>query len=209
MKKLLLVFALLSSLSLPALERSKEYFNNIAATVRIRTDGGAVGTGTAISKRHVLTAGHVANGESGFTVEFFNDEGVLLKSIRAETEKFEEDGIFSHDLGLLKLSEDAPAMVKVKLGKDRIGDEGYTLGAPLGVKPRHIVIGNFGGPHDWLPMRVLSVVTAPGASGSAVYNDKHELVGVLVSGEQALLVYFIPVDAVESFLKDVKFKVKK
>lgn len=209
MRHLLFLSLLLVSLSASALERSKEYFDNIAATVRIKTDSGAVGTGLAIDKRHILTAGHVAIDEPGHDVEFFDSDGKLLKSIRAKTEKALQDGIFNDDIGLLVLDEDAPAHVSVKLSKDKVGAEGYTVGSPLAIKPRHVVIGTFGGSHDYLDLRSMSGSSAPGVSGAAVFNEKHEIVGVVVSGELGICVYFIPVEDVADLLKEAKIKYRK
>lgn len=207
MKNLLLVFALLSAFAVNALEHTKDYFNNIAASVRIVTDGGSSGSGLAIDKRHVLTAGHVCNGEDGVRVDFVDPDGKVI-SVRGHVLKFQESDTipFDQDLGLVKLDDDAPYFVKAKLGKDVVGEEGYTVGAPRGLMPRNIMVGIFGGRHEHIDVRALSGANQPGSSGSAVFNDKHEIVGVLVSGEGALLIYFIPVGDIEEFLKDVKFK---
>ena len=201
------VLLALSAVSSFALEHSKDYFNNIAASVRIVTDNGASGSGLAIDKRHVLTAGHVCNGEDGVRVDFVDPDGKVV-SVRGKVLKFEESDTapFDNDLGLIKLNDDAPAFVKAKLGKDVVGEEGYTIGAPRGLMPRNIMVGIFGGRHEHIDVRALSGANQPGSSGSAVFNDKHEIVGVLVSGESALLIYFIPVGDIEEFLKDVKFK---
>lgn len=206
--KYLLAVLLSLSVTASALDHTKDYQANVQAAVRIITDKGAAGSGLAVGKRHILTAGHVCEDEDGVRVDFVSPDGKVV-AVRGKVEKMEQEDPFNKDLGLIVLNEDAPYWVPVKLGEDKIGDEGYTVGAPRGLLPRNVMVGIFGGSHEHLDLRTLSGANQPGASGSAVFNDKHEVVGILVSGEPALLIYFIPVSDIKEFLKDVKFKGKK
>lgn len=202
MKRALVICLLvLSSATSFALERGKEFRENILATCRVRADDGGTGTGFALSKRKILTAGHVIIDNKHVTVSFFDEKNQLKAEIRGKVVKAIEEGTYDNDLGVVELEEDAPYFNDVKLGETKLGDEGYTVGGPHAEIPHVVSVGTFSGMSGYWPVSMLSANSAPGASGSAVFNDKHELVGVLVSGIPNVCIYFITVERIKEVLK--------
>lgn len=202
MKRILTICLLvLTSATTYALERGKEFKENILASVRVVADDGGTGSGFTLDKRKVLTAGHVVKGNDKVTVTYFDENSKVVKEIRGKVKKAVEVGVFENDLGLIELEEDAPYFNKVKLGETELGSEGYTVGGPHAETPHVVAIGTFSGMSGHWPMGMLSANSAPGASGSAVFNDKHELVGVLVSGIPDVCIYFITAERIRELLK--------
>lgn len=201
MKKLIVgTMLILSAFAMPALERGKEFKKNILATVRIVAPDG-MGTGFAIDKRKVITAGHVVAGNKEVEVTFFDEKGKEIKRMTGKVLKAIEEGNFDNDLGLVELPEDAPHYNKVDVAEAELGDEGYTVGGPYGEIPHCIAIGTFSGISSKIPTGILTAMSAPGASGSAVFNSKHQLVGILVSGVPNVCIYYIPDDKIKELLK--------
>lgn len=207
MKSYILAAVILFNLPVFALDHNKAYDANINATCRVRADDGGTGSGLAIDKRHVLTAGHVVVGNKHATVEFIDpNTAEVYKRISAIVTKSIETGDanpFGNDLGLVTLEEDAPKFSPVKLGKAVFGEEGYIVGGPKAENPHVISVGVFSGRSVRVPVGILSAIGDHGSSGCPVFNSKGELVGVLVSGD-SFCIYYITAERVEAFLKDVK-----
>jgi S1-C subfamily serine protease len=201
MKKFILVATLtLSAFATVALERGDEFRKNILSAVRVRAPDG-LGSGFAIGKRTVLTAGHVVNGHKEVEVTFFDEEGKPIKQVMGKVKRVEETGNFDNDLGVIELPEDAPSFRKPDIAAGKMGDEGYTVGGPTGEMPHVVAVGTFAGTSERIPAGILSAISAPGASGSAVFDSKHRLVGVLVSGIPNVCIYYITDERIREILK--------
>lgn len=157
------------------------------------------GTGVAIDSDHVITAGHVAN-----------DLGMMC-SFQVETWRGETRFMFvkhldtANDLALLELSLGEKPLVDehVRFGvKPRIGD----IVCAATSHPMHMRKCGEVQPYSDTPGDIhFGVVVEPGNSGSGLYNEDGELVGIVVmlrSGTNGQWISGLAT-SLESHLKDL------
>jgi S1-C subfamily serine protease len=176
-------------------------------------DGYAIGTGFAVTKKHLVTAGHLCKAtkddltlRSYFEVLFVNNNGEV--SVIADKPKIVKIAK-NTDLCLLKLSGHGivplPIMKRFRVHA-KIGDALMAFGAPFGAFPTQ-TSGHMIDP-DWNGKFIYSAPTAPGNSGGPVINDSGELVGVAVQRDlrYSHLSFAVPAHTVRKFLKENKVK---
>ena len=140
----------------------------------------ATGTGFLFgSKDYIITNYHVVKGTSELKVKFLNeqifDAQVIAKDIQ-------------NDVAILKLNK-TPSLqsIEMKFGDSsmvRMGDKVFTIGYPsiqiLGTKPKYSegVISAVTGMQDNPTMFQTTVPILPGSSGSPLFNENGEVVGL-------------------------------
>lgn len=163
------------------------------------------GSGMAIDKRHVLTAGHVADPLQGdiFRIDIFDINGVYVRSIDAKIVKSNNADLEPNkDLGLLEVAEDLPHFTPLDYGAVEVNDAIYCVGASYGYSPYHVFFGMLAAKAS-IPFTGLydaAMCSMPGNSGGPVFNSKHQFIGVLVRGITGGLTAFVPVNTVKEFL---------
>jgi S1-C subfamily serine protease len=185
------------------------------ATVRVELEQGG-GSGTLVSRKHVLTNFHVA-GKTGSTQSvrgWVTDAGRTFPVIFKTKVVGDDEAL---DLSLLEIDGEWPGEVAHVASVDvplQGGDSVMAAGSPLGIQP-HITKGEVSLPSVRVPglpgERILATSPiAPGNSGGGLWRktqrSEYELIGVsqalLQSGFTMLphMSVFIPIKVVRDFL---------
>jgi S1-C subfamily serine protease len=183
-------------MSLSQIERAQQLVKNWKPNNRIKTaespptispqapksKQSAIATGTGFlfgSRDYIVTNYHVVKGISQVKVKFLNEEvfdaAVIVKDIQ-------------NDVAILKLNK-TPSLktIEMKFGDSsrvRMGDKVFTIGYPstqiLGTKPKYSegVISAVTGIQDNPNMFQTTVPILPGSSGSPLFNENGEVVGL-------------------------------
>lgn len=158
----------------------------LRATVLLMTSAGSLCAGTFVTEHVILTAKHCTehNGEPNEIVYITRDEYL---GARTEAE-FDELLANPHATALLCASEDqdlallasfdaAPAVVPTAAKDVTPGDTIFTIGHPkanLWATSGGLVLTNM------LGVASMTARTLPGSSGGGMFNERWELVGVVV-----------------------------
>ncbi len=138
-------------------------------------DTQGTGTGIILHKNQVVTDNHEVSGET------------KVNGKVAKVEKLIED----IDIAFLQVETlDIPP---IRWGDARVGDSVYYVGNPAEhhcLLIRGVVV-EVGAQYIWVDMKVL-----PGSSGSGIYNDKDQLVGIVQQLEE-----YGPVDGLGKALR--------
>jgi len=170
------------------------------------------GSGLLISSDIVVTARHVADGGSDFTVTLNN--GTKVKSCRALTSK-------RHDIGFLQLEKSVTGVeFSVRLGSMvdcRLGQQVFALGSPFGEMNRNSVtlgiisrlncdLEKFDCPKDygWSATFQTDCPAYPGNSGCPLFTLDGVVRGIIVGGFDDNLVYCVPVDLIVGQISTVQ-----
>lgn len=196
--------ALAAEATLPAIQLKQVYSTyRIGVYYHDRFIGS--GSGTAISKRQILTAGHVAKVHPGvtFQCDMFDEKGMYKRSVPLKIVRSNGFDDESNDLALMEAAEDLPYFVDIKYGTAAENDFLYVIGAAKGCSPQHIGIGRYKERYsdEVFGLSSIACVLAGGNSGGGVWNFKHELMGVLVQGDpNTTFCLFVTADKVQAFL---------
>jgi S1-C subfamily serine protease len=157
----------------------------IEAFLKVKTTMAGIphSVGSAVLVKHVkgtslvLTAEHICDGEGK---EFF--------LIHTDLQEYAAKVLTTHkdlDLCILQTEQRIPATpVKIAKQEPVYGDHLYNLAAPLGIYAKGGVLifqGYYSGDKELegLPYSMVTVPCAGGSSGSPVFNEQFELVGVV------------------------------
>ena len=137
-----------------------------------------LGSGVAINGgNYVLTAAHVCEYESGIETKI---EAVSWKGNAARAKIMKVNRYY--DLCLLKISSKFPEAI-IASEEPVIGDKIYSSGYPLAyyeVKQPLLLDGYYSGVNHRGTM-LSTIPVAQGSSGGPVFNQKGEIVGILIS----------------------------
>lgn len=153
------------------------------------------GTGFAIDKDHIMTAGHVCAGiselqamgliEENISINYYAPDGeTIIKADKVEI--FEVDEL--NDICVM--TKKGHGLVPVKFVQDYSSVKAHSwisiVGAPLGVYITHydgeIMRTSLTVAPTMRDKLIVDAAAAPGNSGSPVFNDKGEVVGILIAG---------------------------
>ena len=130
----------------------------------------------------VITAGHVCDGayegQVNTTIKVLDHNSELHAAWVIFISQHTKD---TSDLCILYVPTLKNKKINFSLRKPKIGDELYYIGSPLGVY-HPPVVPVFKGTYSGTLDKSSSMVTMPvagGASGSAVFNDKNQIVGII------------------------------
>lgn len=167
----------------------------------------AAGSGVIIQEDgYIVTNCHVVEGASDITVRLKNGESYPAKLIGSDSQT---------DLAVIQIEADG---LKVSpMGSSsalQVGEEAVAIGNPLGelggtvtngivsALDREITIGN-----ETMTLLQTNAAISPGNSGGGLYNNKGELIGIVVakaSGSNAEgLGFAIPIDTVKNVTADL------
>ena len=151
------------------------------SSVRVSSGDGSYGTGTYFrhrSNRFVLTARHVVEGSSEIFIEVNP-----LNRVPAEIVYVSEN----RDIAIL-ICDDIPGKKPMRFRERRSTSRGLNL-FYSGYPSRHdllTIAGTIAGYENWGEQKIIMYSYAwPGASGSAVFDDRGRLVGVLIAVDVA------------------------
>ena len=143
---------------------------------------GAIAAGTGFlfgSQDYIITNYHVVKGTSEVKVKFTNGESINAEVVGRDTQ---------NDVAVLKLTKSPSFQSReMKFGDSsmvRMGDKVFTIGYPstqiLGTKPKYSegVISAVTGIQDNPTMFQTTVPILPGSSGSPLFNENGEVVGL-------------------------------
>jgi S1-C subfamily serine protease len=176
--------------------------------------GYAVGTGFAVTKKHLVTAGHLcetAKDDLEFhgylEVVFINNNGEL--SVHGNIPKIIKIDK-KRDLCLLELKGHGITPIPIMKYFRRyakIGDEVTAIGSPYGAFPTRT--SGYISQLNWDGKFIYSAPTAPGNSGGPVINNAGELVGVSIMRDirYSHISFGVPAHVVKKFLKENKVKI--
>ena len=137
-----------------------------------------VGNGTGFfigNDGWILTCNHVVSGAD--RVEIMISTGKTSQGAIVDQDP-------EHDLALLRVQDEAPAVVPIALDQPAVGDEIYTLGFPVpeleGFNPKLTsgIINSLTGARDDPDDLQISAPVQPGNSGGAVISEQGSLVGI-------------------------------
>jgi S1-C subfamily serine protease len=146
---------------------------------------GGMGTGFIVTTDgYIVTANHVVDARAVGTVVVF-PEPLIYRTARV---------VYSdplHDIAVLKAeiaNFDIVPLMAGKLAGSRIGDTIYTLGHPMGIGwlLAKGIISAVKYDRDGFAYIFSDVATAPGSSGSPIFNEKGEVIGLVQQGELGL-----------------------
>lgn len=157
-------------------------------------DGQWQGSGVAIAPDIIVTARHVVEGGSNFTITLY--DGTEVKAHKAISS-------VDYDIGFIKL--DKPMLHVAKFGNIagcRLGQSVFTIGSPFGKENFNrvtsgIISGlnlNLGEHYGWEVVFSTDASGHPGNSGCPVFTLDGIVRGILVAGRSSTLVYCVPVD---------------
>ena len=187
MKKLILFFSLM--MAVPAFAASPP-----AVKVEV---GSGHGSGVYLGHGYVLTAGHVADAATDFEV-----------TIKTQSDGYTYTGKVMwkdtrRDFALLKISDQADIMpAKLACRSPVVGEKITVVGWPDGT-PSAIRVGGYIGSIEgkngpWIDSYITIAPIFFGNSGGPAYDEKGELLGLMVGGlrEQMTLSILIPLKEV-------------
>lgn len=173
------------------------------------------GSGVAITRDIILTARHVVEGGTNFTITLSN--GCELKATKAISSK-------KYDLGFIKLNKKVLKPAKLDSIKDcRLGQQVFVIGSPYGkLNFNSITLGIISGldrnfdewatdyeyeEFGWAVTFTTDAAGHPGNSGCAIFTMDGKVRGILVGGFSPVLIYCVPVDLVvkDLVLIDIMF----
>ncbi len=174
---ILLLFTLLQAQILAAADYTALFDYTAPAVVMVESGSGS-GAGFLVSPAgYVATCSHVLDGDSTVSLAFFNGKEMAGKVIWDNPEM---------DLALLQV--DVMNLPSLRLGNPealRVGDEVFTVGAPLGLD-YSLARGLVSGAKreiEGVEHLQLDVPLNPGNSGGPLLNLQGEVVGICVSME--------------------------
>ena len=167
----------------------------------------AAGSGVIIQENgYIVTNCHVVEGASDITVRLKNGESYPAKLIGSDSQT---------DLAVIKI--EAEGLKVSPMGNSsalQVGEEAIAIGNPLGelggtvtngivsALDREITVGN-----ETMTLLQTNAAISPGNSGGGLYNNKGELIGIVVakaSGSNAEgLGFAIPIDIVKDVTTDL------
>lgn len=166
------------------------------------------GTAFVISETEVMTAGHVCS--LGIQIEGldleFEPEGIKSFTLQSQDDKYWEAELVrfskSPDLCILKVNTPLPPALPFAKSMPDWGDHTGYVGAPRGMWGKGTAMlyeGRYSGDS------AVSIFTAPGASGSAVFT-KDGVYGVLVAvhPESSSITLVEPLDKIRKFIDDTR-----
>jgi S1-C subfamily serine protease len=146
---------------------------------------GGMGTGFIVTDDgYIVTANHVVDAKSTGTIVVFPDP-LMYRTCRV---------VYSdplHDIAVLKAEIANFEIVPVKVGKlsdSKIGDEVLVLGHPQGIGwlLARGIISSVKYDRDGFAYIFSDVATAPGSSGSPIFNMNYEVIGIVQEGVTGL-----------------------
>jgi len=157
------------------------------------------GSGVAIAPDIIVTARHVVDGGSDFTI--ITADGTEIKSYKAISSA-------KYDIGFIKTDE--PILAPARFGSIngcRLGQSVFAIGSPYGKENfNRVTLGiisglnlNLGDYYGWEVVFSTDASGHPGNSGCPVFTFDGITRGILVAGRSSTLVYCVPVDV---FAKD-------
>lgn len=167
----------------------------------------AAGSGVIIQEDgYIVTNCHVVEGASDITVRLKNGESYPAKLIGSDSQT---------DLAVIKIEADGLKVSPMGSSSSlQVGEEAIAIGNPLGelggtvtngivsALDREITVGN-----ETMTLLQTNAAISPGNSGGGLYNNKGELIGIVVakaSGSNAEgLGFAIPIDIVKNVTADL------
>ena len=158
--------------------------NNSSSPLEIKTGDTATGTGFMFSSSdYVITSYHVVHGSKSISVRFTNGEQIDATIVVKDT---------NNDIAILKLSKSPTSRQNIiTLGDSttvKTGDRVFTYGFPLvdllgHQEPRYSegFVNSLSGMSNDPRLFQVSIPIQPGNSGSPVFNEKGELIGIATS----------------------------
>lgn len=143
-----------------------------ANVVKLSAMGGH-GTGVYISPTHILTACHVVNAADAFVVTR------LVGEVEARAVPIDQCNV-DFDIGLLKVATPNEDFIPIEVGTSYLGQKVHSGGWGRGFFSFKQAFASLLHSDDTGNLRWLTSFTVnPGDSGSPVFNDDNELVGIL------------------------------
>jgi len=153
----------------------------------------------------IITAGHVVDGGTNFNITTIDGNDLKV------TNYYHEPDI---DVGILEVNGiNLPTLELVNSGTLRLGEEVFIIGAPFGnihfpsvtkgiVSCIGVNLPFFG---DKLLLQV-DAASYPGNSGSAVFNSKGKVIGILIGGYQGVdnISICVPSNVIKQVIKKYK-----
>ncbi len=137
-------------------------------------------------KKHVLTAAHVCNANSDLfgpkEIEGYKARFVLIDINDRRYEGEVVKTSFPIDSCLIYSEELDLPHIKLSTKRPEYGEKVYNIAAPLGISYREMIplmVGQYSGDIGF--KSYYTIPTAQGSSGSAIVNQKGELVGMIHS----------------------------
>jgi S1-C subfamily serine protease len=135
---------------------------------------------------YIMTANHFCNPSHYFTDN--NDNRTFAAFNKNEVRKIEVEYYDKkNDVCVLKgktKEQDKFPNIKIAKSMPDIGDKIYNVAAPKGISAPNVVLlfdGYFGGCNDTYSGCLFTIPATFGSSGSAVYNDKEEVISIIVA----------------------------
>ena len=171
------------------------------AALRVRNigcGGIATGSGFAVSDHTFVTNRHVIGGAALLQVSTYDGHDIRVTTAGAA---------LIADLALVRTVEPLPATVRLASANPPVGTPvtavGYPLGGVLTTTHGH-VLGYSTDPIGWSPLPMLrnDAPIQHGSSGSALLDDKGDLVGVAYASSGGLSEYAVPVEVLKGLLSN-------
>lgn len=190
----------------------KKIDNEWAVSIADKHENGVAmntGSGTIISKDGwILTAAHVVAMTKKPVVVFPDGERAEIKAINP--------GSFENDMVLVKvdktLTSFAPLASKEPSNADLVYSVGFPEGCNVPVKSKGTIIGNV--ESQGYRSVATSLSTLPGSSGSGVFNNRDELVGIVkerripqrdkLTSAKAASTWLTPLTDIQKLLRDYR-----
>lgn len=159
------------------------------------------GTGTFIEPDLILTAGHVCEPEAFYMAETSDGTMVLVAPVVDVDEGPGGDVCLMHTF-----MYDSPAVMDLADAPAQFGDKVWYVGYPYGYLNSYegtasrVVLPSDGREAALVGYQGMSLAGYPGSSGSAVLNERGEVVGVIVMGVTDLM-FATPLWQVKDALK--------
>jgi S1-C subfamily serine protease len=138
--------------------------------------GNAHGSGVHLGGGYILTAAHVADGESQMTVR--DESGRRATAVPVEIDR-------AHDVALIYAKGFSGVSVDLSCHTPKIGQAIQIVGNPYDTEFMH-TWGRVGTGvrkiDDWAEAFVGDITAGPGNSGGPVFDSKGSVVGILVGG---------------------------
>jgi S1-C subfamily serine protease len=188
----------------------------VEAKLKDGSTGFVAGTVFAVSKTHLMTAGHFCASiaamvkvaeEMAFRLsEINNNEELVGLTIPLDSLDIVKIDL-KYDLCLLEIKNHGLKPVAISTKQVKIRDKIFTIGAPVGVFPieaeGYVSVPNIRFEEVDGEKTMASMPAIKGASGSPVYNSDGEVIGIIVAANEryANIAFFTQAKYIRAFLK--------